>query len=57
MAETKPIGVSVPHWSELLRGPKDDMDRVTREYLDLHARELAPELVREIDRALRARGV
>ncbi len=56
MAEMKPVGVSVPHWSELLRGPKDDMDRVTREYLDLHARELAPELVREIDRALRARG-
>lgn len=53
MTETKPIGVSVPHWSELLRGPKDDLDRVTREYLDLNARYLSPELVREIERSMR----
>lgn len=60
MTENKPVGVAVPHWSELLRGPGDRMERVTREYLDHAARELAPELVRalreDVDRTFAVRS-
>lgn len=48
MAENGLGVVTVPHWSELLRGSKDDLDRATRDYLDAAARELSPELVRAL---------